>query len=66
MLGYSWQLSFGLFAFRKTLHRLARPMYLGVSATAERPRDADAEAVGQRPVDTKIGGQRLEGQESES
>ncbi len=44
-------------------------MPLGVSAPIGRPRDADAEAGGQRPVDVEVEGQRSEGQrglESES
>ncbi len=55
------------FVASRQLHRLARPAYLGVSAPAEMPRDAEVEAGGPRPSDT--GGQRSEGQrglESES
>ncbi len=40
------------------LHRLARPAHSGVSAPAEKPRDAEAEAGSQRPADVEAGGQR--------
>ncbi len=43
------------------LYCLARPMYLKVLALAERPRDADAEARGQREV-VRVEGQRSKGQ----
>ncbi len=49
----------GVIASRK-LHRLVGPMYLGVSAPAEKPKDAEVEAGGLRPADA--GGQRSEGQ----
>ncbi len=44
------------------LHRLARPMHLGVLASVERPRDAEAEAGDQSPADAESGGLRLGGQ----
>ncbi len=43
----------------RKLHRLARPVYSGVSAPAERLRDAEAEVGGQRPAVAEAGGQRL-------
>ncbi len=68
--------SHGVVASRK-LHCLAEPVHSGVSAPAERPRDAEVEAGGQRRADAEVGGprpadaggQRSEGQrgsESES
>ncbi len=39
----------------RKLHRLAKPAHSGVSAPAERPRDAKAEAGGQRPADAEAG-----------
>ncbi len=51
----------------KMLHCLAGPVYLGVSAPAERLKDVEVEAGSPRPTDA--GGQRSEGQrgpESES
>ncbi len=49
------------------LYYFTRPVYLGVSALAERPRDVEAEAGGQRPANAgvrglKSGGLRLRGQ----
>ncbi len=46
----------------KKLHRLAGPTHFGVSAPAERPRDAEVEAGGQRPADAEAEGQRSGGQ----
>ncbi len=40
------------------LHRLARPVYSGVSAPAERPRDVEAKAGGQKLAEAEAGGQR--------
>ncbi len=40
----------------RKLHRLARPAHSGVSAPAERSRDVEAEAGGQRPTDIEVGG----------
>ncbi len=60
--------SHGVVASRK-LYRLAGPAHFGVSAPAERPRVAEDEAGGQRPVDAEAEGQRSGGQrdqESES
>ncbi len=45
----------------RKLHRLARPAHSGVSAPAERPRDAEAEARGQKPANAKAGGLRSGG-----
>ncbi len=45
----------------RKLHRLARAAHSGVSAPAERPRDAEAEAGGQRPADAEAGGLRSGG-----
>ncbi len=42
----------------RKLHCLARPTYSGVSALAERLRDVEAEARGQRPADAEAGGLR--------
>ncbi len=53
----------------RKLHRLARPAHSGVSAPAERLRDAEAEVGGQRPADAEARGLRSGGQrgpESES
>ncbi len=55
----AWPGSHGVIASRK-LHRLAGSAYLGVSAPAERPKDAEVEAGGPRLVD--VGGQKSEGQ----
>ncbi len=49
--------SYGVVASRK-LHHLARPAHFGVSAPAERPRDAEVEVGGQRPADAEAEGQR--------
>ncbi len=49
--------SHGVVASRK-LHCLARPAHSGVSAPAERPRDAEIEVGGQRPADAEAGGPR--------
>ncbi len=46
----------------RKLHRLAKPVHSGVSAPAERPRDAKAEARGQRPADAEAGGLKSGGQ----
>ncbi len=46
------------------LYCLVRPVHLGVSALTERPRNAKAEAGGQRPADTKAGGLKLRGLKS--
>ncbi len=43
----------------RKLHRLAGPVHSGVSAPAERPRDIEVEAGGQRPADAEAGGQKL-------
>ncbi len=53
--------SYGLVASRK-FHRLVGPAHFGVSAPAERPRDVEVEAGGQRPADAEAEGQRLGGQ----
>ncbi len=42
----------------RKLHRLARPADSGVSTPTERPRDAEAEARGQRSADAEAGGLR--------
>ncbi len=42
----------------RKLHRLTRPVHAGVLTPAERPRDVEAEAGGQRPADAEAGGQR--------
>ncbi len=60
--------SHGVVASRK-LHRLTGPAHFGVSAPAERPRDAKEEAGGQKLADAEAKGQRSGGQrdqESES
>ncbi len=49
--------SHGVIASRK-LHRLAKPAHFRVSAPAERPRDVEDEAGGQRPADAEAEGQR--------
>ncbi len=46
----------------KKLHCLAGPAYFGVSAPAERPRDTEVEAGGQRPAVAEVEGQRSGGQ----
>ncbi len=56
-----WPCSHGVVASRK-LHRLAGPTHFGVSAPADRPRDAEVEAGGQRPADTEAKSQRSGGQ----
>ncbi len=53
--------SHGVVASRK-LHRLTGPAHFGVSAPAERPRDAEVEVGGQRPADAEAEGQRSGGQ----
>ncbi len=45
----------------RKLHHLARPAHSGVSALAERPRDVEAEAGGQRLADAEAGGLRSGG-----
>ncbi len=53
----------------KKLHRLAGPAHFGVSAPAERPRDAEVEVGGQSLADAEAEDQRSGGQrdqESES
>ncbi len=42
----------------RKLYRLARPTHSGVSALAEKPRNIEAEAGGQRPADTEAGSPR--------
>ncbi len=49
--------SHALVASRK-LHRLAGPAHFGVLAPAERLRDVEVEAGGQRPADAEEEGQR--------
>ncbi len=49
--------SHGDVANRK-LHRLVGPAHFGVSALAERSRDTEVEAGGQRPADAEVEGQR--------
>ncbi len=53
--------SHGVVASRK-LHCLAGPAHLGVSAPAERPKDAEVETGGRRPADAES--QRSEDQRS--
>ncbi len=48
----------------RKLHCLARPAHSGVSAPAERLRDVEAEAGGQRPADAEVGGLRSGGLKS--
>ncbi len=45
----------------RKLHRLARPAHSGVSVPAERPRDVETEAGGQRPADAEARGLRSGG-----
>ncbi len=49
--------SYGVMTTRK-LYYLAKPTHSGVSASAERLRDADEKARGQRPRDAEAGNQR--------
>ncbi len=42
----------------KKLHRFTGPAHFGVSAPAERPKDVEVEAGGQRPADAEAKGQR--------
>ncbi len=53
--------SHGVVASRK-LHRLVGPAHFGVSTPAERPRDAEDRAGGQKPADAEAEGQRSGGQ----
>ncbi len=41
------------------LHCLVRPVHSGLSALAEKPRDAEAKVRGQRPADVEAEGPRL-------
>ncbi len=46
----------------RKLYRLARPVHFRVSAPAERSRDVEVKAGGQRPADAEAEGQRSGGQ----